>query len=197
MISILIILRNDSVRQFVGQQLELSTDFHITGIYESLEAFLTEPQSLKSPQVILLDNTLQPAGLHTLKELKRRIPKSDIILFTFSNKSEDIYNAFCAGASGHILQSNVEYMISDIQDIVRGDMIILPSIAQKIIDSNFASHDYTLSTSEIQLMRAIVEGHSMSYIRDALRVSAQTTRLQIKSIFRKLHCSVQPASASD
>jgi DNA-binding NarL/FixJ family response regulator len=133
-----------------------------------------------------------------LKKLKRRIPKSDIVLFTFAKKSEDIYKAFCAGASGYIRQSDaVDDMISNIRDIIHGDMIILPSIAQKIIDSHFASPDNNLSEAELQLMRAFVDGHSIPYIRDAFNVPAQTMRLQIKSIFRKLHNSAHPASTSN
>ncbi len=198
MISILIIVRNDSVRQFVGQSLKMRADFHVMGIYDSLDVFLSEPEVTESPQVVLLDNSFQAAGLQTLKKLKRRIPQSDVVLFTFANKSEDIYKAFCAGASGHILQSDpMDDMISNIQDIMHGDMIILPSIAQKILDSHFASHDYNLSVAEVQLMRAIADGHSIPYIRDVLKVPAHTTRAQIKSIFRKLHNSTHPATTSN
>lgn len=198
MISILIILRNDSLRQFVGQTLERHTDFDVTGIYESPEVFLAEPASPQSPQVVLLDNNLQVTGLQTLKKLKRRLSASEFVLFTFSNKSDDIYNAFCAGASGYILQSDdVEDMIISIQDIIRGDMIVLPSIAQKILDWHFISNEYKLTVGEVQLMRAFVEGHAIPYIQGTLKVPTKLMRSQIKSIFRKLHNSTQPTTASN
>lgn len=198
MISILIIVRNHSVRQYVGQTLGMHTDFYVTGISESLELFLAEPASRESPQVVLLDNSLQPAGLRLLKELKCRIPASEVVVFTFANKSEDIYNAFCAGASGYIPQSDaVEDLIDSLRDIIHGDMIVLPSIAQKILDSHFTTHAYRLSASEVRLMQAIVDGHAVPYIRDILKVPQQTMRSQIKSIFRKMHNSTHPATASD
>jgi DNA-binding NarL/FixJ family response regulator len=198
MISILIIVRNGSVRQFVVDALQVRTDFQVAGIYESLDTFLAEPESRESPQVVLLDYNLQSAGLQTLKKLKRRLPTSDIVLFTFANKSDDLYKAFCAGASGYILQSDaVEDLIRSIENIMRGDMIILPSIAQRILDSHFSSRDYSLTEAEVRLMRAIVEGHAVPYVRDTLKVPAQIMQSQIKSIFRKLHHSTQPATASD
>lgn len=197
-ISILIIVRNDRVRQFVGEQLKLRDDFHVMGICESLQAFLSEPQRHEFPQVVLLDDTLQPGGLRTVKKLRHRIPNSDIVLFTFSNNSEDIYNGFCAGASGHILQTDaMEDIISEIRGIIRGDIIIVPSIAQKILDSQLLFNEYTLSVTEVKLMQAMVDGHSLQYIENTLKIPMQVIRSKIKSIFQKLHHSTQLATASD
>ena len=198
MISIVIIVRNDSVRQFIGQALESHADYKVTGIYESTEEFLRESMTSPSPQVILLDNSLQANALRALRNLKRRLPTSEVVLFTFADKSEDIYNAFCAGASGYILQSeDVEDMIRSIQDIMSGDMIVLPSIAQKILHSHTSANAHNLTKGEVQLMLAIANGQSMPYIRDTLKVPAQKIRSQIKSIFSKLHISTQTTTASN
>jgi DNA-binding NarL/FixJ family response regulator len=152
----------------------------------------------ESPYVILLEHNLHTDGLLKLKKLKLWMPKSDVVLLTFANKSDDIYKAFCAGASGYIRQSDaVEDMISNIRDIMRGNMAILPSIAQKILDSNFSSPDNNLSNAEAQLLRAFVDGHSISYIRDVLNIPVQTMQFQIKCIFRKLHNSTHPAATSN
>lgn len=188
MISILIIVRNASVRQFVVDTLQGRTEFHVTGVYESLNALLAEPERRESPRVVLLDHNLQATGLHALNQLKRRMPETAIVLFTFANNSEDIYNAFAAGASGHILQSDpVEDMISSIHDILSGDMIVLPSIAQKILDTHFLSNECMLTVSEVRFMQVIAAGHAMPYIRDTLMIPVQTIRSQTRSIFRKLH----------
>lgn len=198
MISILIIVRNDRVRQFLGEQLKLRGDFHVMGICESLHAFLSEPQRHELPQVVLLDDTLQPGGLQTVKKLRHRIPNSDIVLFTFSNNSEDIYKGFCAGASGHILQTDtIEDIIREIRDIMRGDIIIVPSVAQKILNSQFLLQEYTLSATEVKLMQAMVEGHSLLHIEHALHIPVQVIRSIIKNIFQKLHHSTQLATATD
>lgn len=196
-ISIVVIVRNESVRRFIVQTLNLRTDFYVTGVYDSPEVFLSEPASQQAPQVVLLDNSLQTTGLLAIRKLKHRNPKSDVVIFTFVNKSEDIYNAFCAGATGHILQSDaVETVISNIQDIICGNTIILPSIAQKILDGHFSSNDYTLSVPEVQLLQTIIDGHAIPYIRDTLKVPAHVMRSQFKSIFRKLHNSTQTATTS-
>lgn len=191
MISIAIIEDNEKIRAFVKQELMEDPEFEVLYDCASVEEFNAIEVVGDAMQVLLLDINLPGiSGLDALRSLKAMFPQTDIIIFTIRDNSDDIFKAFCAGASGYLIKStSIDNIKRGIQSVVSGDAAISPSVARKMIEyfNPRSALSEPLSEQEMQIVQFITDGLSYKLIADKLLISINTVRYHIKKIYRKLH----------
>jgi DNA-binding NarL/FixJ family response regulator len=191
MISIAIIEDNEKIRAFVKQELSDDPEFEVLYDAASVEEFCSGEIVSGELQVLLLDINLPGvSGLEALRSLKGMLPQTDIIIFTIRDNSDDIFKAFCAGASGYLIKStSIDNIKRGIHNVVNGDGAISPSVARKMIEyfNPRSALSEPLSEQEMQIVQFITDGFSYKLIADKLLISINTVRYHIKKIYRKLH----------
>lgn len=143
-----------------------------TGL-EALAVFRKEQVDL-----IILDlNLAGIGGLELLRRLLRENPKARVIVF--SMHAEPIYaaRALKLGAKGYVSKSAAsEELITAVRRVAEGGHYIERDLAGQLAVSLYGGEDplQQLTTREMEILRLLGEGKSMSQIADVMGVSYKT-----------------------
>lgn len=146
-------------------------------------------------EVVLIDVTLgSVSGIAVCATLKASLPELKVVMLTASEAGTDLFAALDAGASGYLLKSSsFEELAQGIRAIVRGQSMISPVMAVKLLDE-FKQADApdaiptrrTLSAREREVLALIAQGKSNRDIAQVLEVSEFTVKNHVRSILDKL-----------
>jgi len=150
-----------------------------------------------SPDVVLMD-TVMPGlnGIEATRQIRRRQPKTKVLILTGYMEDEQISSALKAGASGYVVKkSDVEELILGIQAVHRGNPYFSSAIGDGDLTdylwqlrSNEGRVGYDLLTSrEREVLQLIAEGYSNQKIASELFISVKTVEAHRAHIMSKLH----------
>lgn len=132
----------------------------------------------KPIDIVLLDlNLAGIGGLELLRRMLKENAKARIIIF--SMHSEPLYaaRALRLGAKGYVSKSAAsEELLIAIRKVSEGGHYVERELASQIAVSSYGGQDplQQLSTREMEILRLLGEGRSMSQIADTLGVSYKT-----------------------
>lgn len=151
------------------------------------------------PDVLLLDIRMpEMGGVECIKIVKKKCPRTKVIILTTFNDDEYIIEALANEASGYILKDiEMERLVEAIHDAVQGKMIILSEVAAKLAqglskmsarkrEEENTSCDLELSEREMEIARMMVQGFTNRQISSALYMSEGTVRNYISNIYSKI-----------
>jgi DNA-binding NarL/FixJ family response regulator len=159
---------------------------------ESLEA--------AAPHVLLLDLGLpQMSGIDVTREVRKRFPKVEILIFTIFDEEEKVLEAIQAGASGYLLKGmEAEKIVDAIQEVHAGGSVIQPNLARSLL-RHFMSQPPPavgaqepvpqLTSREVEILQVIAKGLSNAEAARVLKVSRATIRTHLEHIYAKLSVS--------
>jgi DNA-binding NarL/FixJ family response regulator len=151
------------------------------------------------PDVILMDLRMPfMDGVEATRQIKREFPHIGIIALTMDEEQEHIFNIVRAGATGYLLKdSDTSQIVDAIRAIARGDSLIHPSVASKILAefSLLAGDkskkrllvDHDLTEREITVVRLVATGQTNKEVANSLELSEKTVKNHLGNIFHKLH----------
>jgi len=152
-----------------------------------------------SPDVILMDVSMpRMSGVEATRVIKRESPHIGIVALTMYDEEKYIFDLVRAGATGYLLKdSDSSQIIAAIRSISKGESLIHPSVASKIL-AEFsllsegkgkkpvrAEHD--LTEREITVLRLVAEGKTNKEVANDLDLSEKTVKNHVRNIFHKLH----------
>ena len=157
-----------------------------------------EKASSLLPDVILMDVSMpRMSGVEATRQLKREFPHIGIIALTMYDEQQYIFDLVRAGATGYLLKdTDSAQIVAAIQAIHRGESLIHPSVASKILAEfsllaqkkgkkpSWVEHD--LSEREITVLRLVAEGKTNKEIANSLDLSEKTVKNHVRNIFHKL-----------
>ncbi len=179
----------EKIAAFLGSMPDLKCVSGYAGAEEALAAL---PQ--EKPNVILMDINLGSiSGIECVRQLKPKLPNSQVIMLTVFEDTEKIFSALTAGASGYLLKRMpLPKLAEAIHEVMEGGSPMSAPIArevvrllQKIPASRDASAD--LSPRERQVLESLAAGRTYKYIGSEMGVSIHTVRTYIRRIYEKLH----------
>jgi DNA-binding NarL/FixJ family response regulator len=158
------------------------------------------------PDVVLMDLRMPivdgVAATRRLQALPR--PPRVIALTTFDD-DESVFDAVRAGALGYLLKdSSSARLIEAIQLAVRGESLLDPSVAAKLVGEfarippapqRHASAQLGLSERELAVLQHLARGASNKEIAAELRISEGTVKNHVTSIFEKLEVADRTRAA--
>lgn len=164
--------------------------------FGSAEAALTElPKN--PPDFVLMDINLPgKSGIECTRELKRRLPKLEIVMLTMFGDRDNLFEALRAGASGYLLKRTKPAALLDaLHELKGGGSPMSPQIARQVVQffrqNEPASQTGTglekLSERENEILRCLAEGRHYKEIADQLQLSMDTVRTYIRRTYEKLH----------
>jgi DNA-binding NarL/FixJ family response regulator len=149
------------------------------------------------PDVVLMDAVMPGLnGIEATRQIRRRLPKTKVLVLTGYMEDEQIAGALKAGASGYVVKkSDLDELLLGIQAVHRGNPYFSSSIGDGDVTdylwqmrSNEGRVGYDLLTSrEREVLQLIAEGYSNQKIAQELVISVKTVEAHRAHIMTKLH----------
>lgn len=202
-IKVWIIEDNEAYRNSIELVIDAAKDLHVTGSFDYCESLIKKHSHYsfdEYPDVILLDinfissgRKAKMTGIEGIQEIKKKFPKTPILMLTDSDESSYIFQALQRGASGFLYKTT---RTRDIQDAVRmayrGGIVVPPTVASKLL-MNFQEVDVesenSLTKRERQIIELMAHGKTRKSIADELFISPNTVDSHLNKIYQKLGVS--------
>ncbi len=150
------------------------------------------------PDVVLMDMVMPGLnGLEATRQIRKRAPKTKVLILTGYMEDEQILGALRAGASGYVVKkSDVTELLLGIQAVHRGNTYFSSAISDTVPISELlwqaqkgeGKTRYDLLTSrEREVLQLIAEGYSNQRIAEELFISVKTVEAHKAHIMSKLH----------
>lgn len=144
------------------------------------------------PDVALTDVSMPKLnGLDALKEIKRKHPRTSVVVLTGSADVHTATHAFQAGASGYVLKhAAATELLTALREVQEGRTFITPRIAQDVLhrlmqpDSG-QSAEPELTSRERQVLQLIAEGNSSKEAAAALSITPRTVEFHKRNVMKK------------
>ena len=180
-------------REGLSALIDGTPGFHCIGAWRTAEEALGAHR-LWDAHVLLLDIHLPGmAGTAAVPRFRERYPGTTILMLTVYAEEDKIFESLCRGASGYLLKKTPpDRLLASIRDASEGGAPMSPEIAQKVIRLFRDLHpgpqlDQNLTPQEIRLLSLFAEGYSYQAAGEQMRISINTVRNYIRSIYEKLH----------
>ncbi len=184
---ICIVEDNVAVKDGFALILNSISSYYVINTYTNCEAAIKNLKN-DSPDIILMDLELPGmSGIKGTAEIKKILPKVDIIINTIFEDSDLVFEALCAGASGYITKnSNYKELLDSIDQVVKGGAPMSTKIAKMVVKSFQKNPHSPLSNRETEVLEQIAKGKSYSGIAKELFITKETAKSHIKNIYSKL-----------
>jgi DNA-binding NarL/FixJ family response regulator len=174
-------------------------DIEVVATALSGEAALEQLERMR-PDVILQDLGLpRMSGIDVTREVKKRWPAVEVLVFTIFDEEEKVIDAVKAGASGYLLKGTAsEKVIEAIREVHAGGSVIQPNLARRLLRHFHVPEDAPrpalrpepegrpLTGREIEILRLIAKGLSNREAAGVLELSRATVRTHLEHIYQKL-----------
>lgn len=191
-ISVSIVEDNEQLRVTVARVIERAEGFRCLSHYGSAEEALKGLPNDR-PDVVLMDINLPGMnGVECVRQLKQVLPKTQVMMLTVYEDTENIFNALAAGASGYMLKRTPRAeLLAAIKEVYRGGSPMTAHIARKVVQSfqqtsASAPPAEGLSPREQEVLDFLSQGFLYKEIADKLGISYETVHTYIRRIYEKL-----------
>ncbi len=156
---------------------------------EALEALRRQPWDLMILDIALPDKH----GLDVLKEAKLLQPRLSVLMLSLYPEKEFAMRAIKAGASGYLTkQSAPAELLAAVHRVLQGGRYITEALAEQMAHALEMGADDVLharlSDRELQVLRLLGQGKSVSVIAEELCLSVKTISTYRARILEKLSC---------
>src|SRR6185436_11467304 len=101
-ITVSIVEDNEQLRNTLARMIDRAEDFECISQYSTAEGAL-EGLPNEKPRVVLMDINLPGMnGVECVRQLKQRLPSTQVMMLTAYEDTENIFNSLAAGASGYM-----------------------------------------------------------------------------------------------
>ena len=177
------------VRELLEEEQLCSEICEVRSGEEALEAVRRQPWDLMILDIALPDKH----GLEVLKETKLLQPSLPVLMLSLYPEKEFAMRAIKAGASGYLTkQSAPSELLAAVLRVLQGGRYITAALAEQmasVIETGVdGSLHARLSDRELQVLRLLGQGKSVSVIAEELRLSVKTISTYRARILEKLSC---------
>jgi DNA-binding NarL/FixJ family response regulator len=150
-----------------------------------------------APDVVVMDlNMPGMGGVEATRHIASIAPLTRVVVLTISDEDTDVMDAILAGACGYLLKdSSIDELMAGIRAAWRGESLISPTIAAKVLQRVRATSAQPeiadairseLSDREIEVLKLIANGKDNALIAAELHISPKTVKNHISNILMKL-----------
>jgi DNA-binding NarL/FixJ family response regulator len=151
-----------------------------------------------APDVVLMDLRMPGGdGVAATAAITAQYPGTRVVVLTTYDTDADILRAVEAGAAGYLLKdcSQAE-LTSAIRAAARGETVLTPSVAARLVSRMRAPHAESLSPREVQVLELVAVGNTNADIGRALHITEATVKTHLLRSFAKLEVSDRTAAVT-
>jgi DNA-binding NarL/FixJ family response regulator len=143
------------------------------------------------PDVVLMDLRMPGMdGVEAIEVLQREQPAVRVLVLTTYDTDADILRAVEAGATGYLLKDTPRETLFDaIRSAARGESVLAPTVAARLMGRMRAPAGEALSTREIEVLNLVAGGASNKTVAVTLHISVATVKSHLIHIYEKLGVS--------
>jgi DNA-binding NarL/FixJ family response regulator len=143
------------------------------------------------PDMVLLDITLPGiGGLEILRKMRANRENAKVLMFSMHEDPVFASRAMQAGAKGYITKNNAaDHLVEAVEKVLEGKTYLSPDTAQQLAMLNVGAETSQLSDlsrRELEILRLLGEGKSMTEIANLLGISYKTVANNLTQIKSKL-----------
>ncbi len=143
------------------------------------------------PDVAILDYAMPLMnGIEATRQIRRRVPEVEVLIFTMHDDEKLLRELLAAGARGYLLKSDApQHLIAAIQSLA-DHRPYLTGKASEVLLETFVGQvrrmDRPLTDRQQSIVQLIAEGHSSKQIGAILNLNLKTVETHRAAIMRKL-----------
>jgi DNA-binding NarL/FixJ family response regulator len=197
MVRILIADDHEVVRFGVRQILEGRANWEV--VAEASDGKEAVAMAIETnPDVCVVDYSLPLMnGLEVTRQIRMRVPQSEILIFTMHDNETLVQGLLKAGARGYLLKADAKsHLIEAIASLASHRPFFTKGVSDSLLDVFMAGPEKAISaitSRERSVVQLIAEGHSNKEAARVLNISLKTVETHRATIMRKL----QIASSAD
>jgi DNA-binding NarL/FixJ family response regulator len=150
------------------------------------------------PDVVLMDLRMpEMDGVAAIAEIRAQRPETHVLVLTTYDTDADILRAVEAGATGYLLKDAPrEELFRAIRAAARGEAVLAPVVAARLMGRMRAPAEESLSAREIEVLELVARGASNKQIARQLHISEATVKSHLIHIFGKLGVADRTAAVT-
>ena len=190
-IRVLIVDDHAVVREGLRTFLELQDGIAVAGEAADGEQAVMQAEALR-PDVVLMDLVMPRLdGVGAMRELRRRLPETRVIVLTSFAEDERLLPAIQAGAAGYLLKNVAPAELARaIRAAHAGEALIDPLIAARLVDAIAQPAGERvperLTAREQEVLALIARGYSNKRIALELGIAEKTVKTHVGHVLAKL-----------
>jgi DNA-binding NarL/FixJ family response regulator len=191
-IKILIADDHPVVREGLCAMLSREVDFDVVGEARDGVEAVNKTKEL-SPDVVLMDLRMPEIdGVEAIRQIHSAMPDVKFIILTTYSDDDYIFSGIEAGARAYLLKDAPrEDLFKAIRAVYRGESLIQPVVASKLLDrfselSRRTPSSEGLSERELEILQLMAKGAANKEISSQLNIAQSTVKTHIANIFQKL-----------
>jgi len=152
------------------------------------------------PQVVILDLAMpQLNGLEATRQIKKSLPKSEVLVFTVHETEDLMRNVLKAGARGYLLKADAgRHIVAAIEALAEHKPYFTWKVSKTMLDAyldrEHAGTDATPSFSQLtprerEVIQLLAEGRSNRAVAALLGISVKTVETHRAAVMKKLGIS--------
>ncbi|WP_219415031.1 response regulator [Pseudonocardia nigra] len=154
---------------------------------------------LRHPAVVLMDLRMPGGdGVAATAAIAAQHPGTRVVVLTTYDTDADILRAVEAGAAGYLLKdcSQAE-LTSAIRAAARGETVLTPSVAARLVQRMRGPQQESLSPREVQVLRLVAVGRTNAEIGRELHIAEATVKTHLLRAFTKLDVGDRTAAVTE
>jgi DNA-binding NarL/FixJ family response regulator len=185
------------VREGLRGMLEAEPDLAVVGEAGSGEEAVAQARAV-DPDVILMDLRMRDLdGVGATERILADSPRTKVVVLTTYETDADILRAVEAGASGYLLKDASRADLANaIRAANRGDTVLAPSVANRLVNRVRRPLTQTLSAREVEVLALVAKGLTNADIGRKLHISEATVKTHLLRTFGKLDVSDRTAAVT-
>jgi DNA-binding NarL/FixJ family response regulator len=203
-IQVALVEDDPNLRANLTAMLNSSPGFRCQAAYpDGKSALLGIPTS--RPDVVLMDINLPGMlGTECVRQLKSLAPNLPVLMLTVYEDSEQIFKSLMSGATGYLLKRTTkDKLLEAIREVDAGGAPMSRQIARRVVqyfqkvndrptdaqvpNAQAPSVVVSLTEREQEVLAALAKGYAYKEIADQLKISFETVRTHLRTIYEKLH----------
>jgi len=183
------------LREGLRALISSNPDYEVVGEAGDGHEAIQRVEKLK-PHLVLMDLSMpRMNGMDAIREIRKRVPETKIVVLTIHKTEEYILATLKAGANGYVLKDAThDELMMAVANVLTGKRYISPGISEKVIEGylegrkSIKSHTSwdTVTHREREILKLIAEGYRNKGIADYLCISVKTVEKHRANLMEKL-----------
>jgi two-component system, NarL family, response regulator DevR len=157
------------------------------------------------PDVVIMDVRLPDgSGIEATREIRARLPKTQVLMLTTFADDEALFASIMAGAAGYVLkQIRGADLVRAVQTVGRGESLLDPAVTKGVLDRLRKGKHLLkderlarLSAQEERILELITAGKTNREIGEKMHLAEKTVKNYVTSILAKLEVARRAEAAA-